>query len=668
MDDATAVMDLEQARRECRRLTGLLRTTEQLYQTLVETAPAITYVIAPENGACPVFVSRQFEDVLGYPRDRWLADPGFRFEVVHTDDRSRVEEEVGRFLNELDALHLEYRAVAADGSLRWLRETANVFVPEDGSERLVQGMILDISGLRDAQSALEEKRRELQLILDSVPAAISFRDLAGRLVFINHAFAKLLGQPASELVGQSLDEIFPEQGRAIRERDQQALASSAEVRNTEEELDTPDGSRWVRTDRIPYRDAAGEVHGLISFSIDVSEKRDLEQQLRQSQKMQAIGRVAGGVAHDFNNLLTVIQGNTELLLDGAPEGSALRQGLNQVAKAVSRASALTGQLLAFSRKQILQPQVIDLADLTSDTHKMLERVIGDRVDLAFSAEAGLWAAKADPNQLQQVLMNLVVNARDAMPDGGTITIELSNLHLDAARASPDGSVPPGSFVELRVTDSGAGMDEATRSRIFEPFFSTKGPGRGTGLGLSTVYGIVKQSRGHILVDSELGAGTTFRVLLPKVDEPAGEVVSATDQSQEDVSGSERVLAVEDDPEICQLLGSALRSLGYQVTTASGGGEAIELFGRGFAPDVLVTDIEMPEMTGIELSQWFRSNEPTFPVVFVSGYASDPEAGPAPSGPCTAFVAKPFQPRQLGRAVRKVLAAATESAYDTQPQP
>ena len=307
MTDPAAFQGLEEARRECQRLEGLLRTTEQLYQTLVETVPAITYVIAPDNGMSPVFVSRQFEDVLGHSRDSWLTNPGFRLDLVHQDDRPRVESEMERFFRDLDGLHLEYRAIAADGTLSWLRETATVFVPEDGSDRLVQGMVLDVSGLRDAQTALEEKRRELQLILDSVPAAISFRDMAGRLVFTNRAFADLLGQPADELAGQSVTDLFPEQGPQVLERDHLAMEKDEGLRETEEELDTPQGTRWVRTDRIPYRDSDGEVYGLISFSIDVSEKRELEQQLRQSQKMQAIGRVAGGVAHDFNNLLTVIQ-------------------------------------------------------------------------------------------------------------------------------------------------------------------------------------------------------------------------------------------------------------------------------------------------------------------------------------------------------------------------
>jgi PAS domain S-box-containing protein len=658
---------LAEAQRECERLEGLLRTTEQLYQTLVETVPAITYVVAPDIGSSPVFVSRQFEDVLGHPRDAWLTNPDFRFDLIHQDDRDRVQQEVARFLQDLDGLHLEYRAIAADGTLRWLRETATVFVPEDGSERLIQGMILDVTGLRDAQSELESKRRELQLILDSVPAAISFRDVAGRLAFINRGFADLVGQPTEELLGQSVTDLFPEHGDEILARDQKALELDEALRETEEELDTAHGPRWIRSDRIPYRDADGETHGLISFSIDVSEKRELEQQLRQSQKMQAIGRVAGGVAHDFNNLLTVIQGNAELLLDHADEGTPLHQGLSQIGKAVSRAAALTSQLLAFSRKQVMQPQVLDLAELTADMHKMLERLLGDRIELAFDAAADLGRVKADPNQLQQVLMNLVVNARDAMPDGGTITVSLNNVALDYAHAGPEGSVPPGDFVELAVTDTGIGMDEQTRSRIFEPFFSTKGPGRGTGLGLATVYGIVKQSRGHVLVDTRLGEGTTFRVLLPIVDEPAAEVVGPADVSEDDVRGTERVMAVEDDPEILKFLANALTSLGYEVDTAGNGEEAIALFGRGFAPDVLVTDIEMPEMTGTELAQWFRANDPEFPVVFVSGYSSDPDDDSVESGPCTAFVAKPFQPSTLALAVRQVLTAAAERAYDTQPQ-
>ncbi|TAJ08464.1 MAG: PAS domain S-box protein [Nitrospirae bacterium] len=380
----------------------------------------------------------------------------------------------------------------------------------------------------------------------------------------------------------------------------------------------------------------------------------LEEQLRQSQKMDAIGRLAGGIAHDFNNLLTVINGYSQLLVNQLDATDERRNKAVEIKRAGDRAAALTRQLLAFSRKQVLAARVLDLNELMAGMNGMLRRVIGEDIDLVTVSGASLGSIKADPGQIEQVILNLAVNARDAMPQGGRLTIETANVDVDAALLGQSSYVQPGSYVLLAVRDTGCGMDPHTQANMFEPFFTTKERGKGTGLGLATVYGIVKQSGGHILVSSEVGLGTTVKVYLPRVYQAvaAAESVSAADRP---VNGSETVLLVEDEESIRKLLGRELRDRGYQVLEAGEGQEAVELCRRHEgAIHLLLTDVVMPRISGRELAERLASMRPDMRVLYMSGYTDDTVVRHGVQESATAFVQKPFTSIQLLRKVRDVL--------------
>ena len=377
-----------------------------------------------------------------------------------------------------------------------------------------------------------------------------------------------------------------------------------------------------------------------------------QDQLLQSQKMEAIGRLAGGIAHDFNNLLTVIAGQTYMLRNQTGAGP-VREGVERIEDTAERAAELIRQLLAFSRKQVLQPGVLRLNAIVESMAPMLTRVIGEDVELSTRLEPRLLHVKADPTQIEQVIMNLAVNARDAMPRGGRLTLETANVTVDGSSATQHPEVTPGDYVMLAVSDTGTGMDAETRRRLFEPFYTTKGPGKGTGLGLSTVYGIVKQSGGHIFVYSEPGRGATFKIYLPVVSESvAPPLLARTDDMPR---GTETVLLVEDECDVRSLVRQVLQERGYRVVEATDAREALRLAGEPTAPiDLLLTDVIMPQMTGRVLADLVTAAQPTIPVLFISGYADNAvvEHGVLQAG--RAYLQKPFTPAQLARVVRRVL--------------
>jgi len=397
-------------------------------------------------------------------------------------------------------------------------------------------------------------------------------------------------------------------------------------------------------------------HGtaLLATFVDVTERKRLEDHLRQSQKMEAIGRLAGGVAHDFNNLLTVISGRAQIELLRPELSGPSRRNIDLIAEAASRASTLTKQLLAFSRKQVLQPRVLDVDIVVARMEPLLRRLIGEDIDLVTATEPGLGRVRADPGQLEQVVLNLAVNARDAMPRGGRLTVETANAELDEAYARQQADVHPGPYVILAVSDTGVGMDAETRAHLFEPFFTTKGVGEGTGLGLATVYGIVKQSGGHITAYSEVGRGTTIKIYLPRVD-AASEVRGAEPEPVVLRRGSETVLLVEDDEAVRELTCEVLEMHGYTVLAVADAGEAPRVLEGASRPiHLLVTDVVMPRLSGRELTERLRSLRPGLRVLYISGYADTAVVHHGVLDPGTPFLQKPFTPDALLRSVRKVL--------------
>jgi signal transduction histidine kinase len=477
-----------------------------------------------------------------------------------------------------------------------------------------------------------------------------------RYLFVNGVVAAQARRRSDELLGRTITECYP----GIEESAMFATLSRCMRERTharmENEFLYPDGSTgWFQLRFVPVPE------GVCILSLDVSEARRVqdaltktEEQLRHAQKMEAVGRLAGGLAHDFNNLLSVVLSYTELLLGDAAEGDPLRADLQEIRTAGERAAGLTRQLLAFSRQQVLEPRLVDINVMLDGMRKMLGRLVGEDVDIVVLMNHAPCVTKVDPGQIEQVIMNLVVNARDAMPRGGKLTIQANRVELDAGYAQEHLGATPGPHVMIAVTDTGVGMNKETQARMFEPFFTTKERGKGTGLGLSTVFGIVQQSGGHVWAYSEPGAGTTFKIYLPRVD-----AVSADEEPRppvpEDLRGSETVLLVEDDAQVRAVAWNILRRAGYVVLEAPSAGEALlasEQYGAKI--DLLLTDVVMPRMSGPRLAERLRASRPKLKTLFMSGYTDEAivQHGLLDSG--VAFLQKPFTPDALTRKVRQVL--------------
>jgi signal transduction histidine kinase len=401
---------------------------------------------------------------------------------------------------------------------------------------------------------------------------------------------------------------------------------------------------------------ASAVRGALTLAKSQAHSRSLELQLIQSQKMEAVGRLAGGIAHDFNNILTAIGGYTDLLLADLPADDPRRRDLEEIHQAAQRAASLTQQLLAFSRRQVMQPKVIDLNQLVANIEKMLRRLIGEDILFATALHPRTGNVRADPGQIEQVIVNLAVNARDAMPSGGRLTIETRNVELDEFYAADHPGVTPGRYVMLAVTDTGIGMTEETKAHIFEPFFTTKARGKGTGLGLATVYGIVQQTGGHIWPYSEPGKGTTMRVYLPRVEEPADPLEKTGEISPQDLRGTETILLVEDEDAVRAVTRQLLERNGYTVLEAPDGREALALVDKRPKPDIdlLLTDVIMPGMSGRELAEHIQSRCPKLRVLYMSGYTDDAVVRHGMLEPGLSYLEKPFRPATLLQKVKETL--------------
>jgi PAS domain S-box-containing protein len=475
----------------------------------------------------------------------------------------------------------------------------------------------------------------------------------GHFVEVNEAFVRISGYSWEEVQGRTASEISLWADPKERPRIMGILETQGSVHGEEVRFRTRSGE--IRT--MLWSAEPIEVDGVrcaMAVASDITERKALEEQLFQSQKMEALGRLAGGVAHDLNNLMTVVTGYSQLLRQALPQEDPMREDLEEISKAGDRASGLVGQLLAFSRRQMLQPRILDLNEVVTDMEKMLRRVLGEDIDLETRPGSDLCRVKVDPGQMEQVIMNLAVNARDAMPKGGNLTIETANVLLDDAYARTHASVKPGPYVMLAVSDTGTGMDEGTRARIFEPFFTTKEKGQGTGLGLSTVYGIVKQSGGEIWVYSEPGQGATFKVYLPAEEE--GEAPFQRKETGElPLHGTETVLVVEDSEEVMELVVKILAEKGYHAMAARDGGEALRICeAHAGSIQLMVTDVVMPGMSGRELAESLKGTRPEMKVLYMSGYTDNAIVHHGILDAGVDFLQKPFTPQALAQKVREVL--------------
>ncbi len=518
-----------------------------------------------------------------------------------------------------------------------------------------------IESRRAAEVALRQSEERFRVLFESSPDASYIVTVEGKFTDVNRAAESMLGYTRQELLGKTALElglIHPDSMAAAVSIAMCCLSGSPApptelviVHSSGHQLDVE--SRAVP---VSFRDGGA----ILSTSRDISarkqaeaEQRRLEEQLRQASKMEAVGRLAGGVAHDFNNLLTGIRGFTDILLSGTRDGDASRVDLLEIQNATQRAAALTGQLLAFSRKQVVLPVVVDLNQLLSGAMRILERLIGEDVEITFAPGAGVQAVRVDPSSMEQVLINLAVNARDAMPQGGSLRVTTAPVELDAAFCAQHIDARPGPHALLSVVDSGVGMSAGVLSRLFEPFFTTKGPGRGTGLGLSIIYGTVQQAGGFVHVESDVGTGSAFRIYLPTVLEAP--VVPAPIAEPDLPRGSESILLVEDEVLVRSLVAKFLRSQGYRVLAAARGTEALQLAAsEGARIDLLLSDVILPNMNGRQIFEQLAQTRPRLRVLFMSGYT---ENIIAPHGVLEAgfyFVQKPFSLKELARKVREAL--------------
>jgi PAS domain S-box-containing protein len=504
---------------------------------------------------------------------------------------------------------------------------------------------------------LQKNLSLLQGITEGTTDAVFVKDLKGRYLMMNSAGARFLGRSVDGVIGRNDMELFsPESGREIMARDREVV-QSGETQTYEELVTSGAITRTYFSTKGPFRDASGEVVGLLGISRDITEHKALEEKLRRAQRMEAVGRIAGGVAHDFNNLLTVIMGYSQILAGKLTPGSELYDATTQIGSAVERAAGITRQLLAFSRKQVLSPRVIDLNAVILNLEPMLQRLIGEDIEVVSIRARDLGTVKADPGQVEQVLMNLAINACDAMPNGGRLTLETANVELDEAYAREHKPVEPGRYVMLAVSDTGLGMSSEVQAHLFEPFYTTKEAGKGTGLGLSTVYGIVKQSGGYIWVYSEPGHGATFKVYLPRVDQPAEKLGS--DRKPDQVHrGTETLLLVEDDSQLRQLTSAILTHCGYKVLVAAGADEALALCKVNHRNiELLVTDVILPGMNGRQLAEQVERISPKVKVLYISGYTSNVIVQRGILDPGLWFLPKPFSLSALVVKVREVLDAS-----------
>jgi PAS domain S-box-containing protein len=661
LQDATHIASVAIGRA---RAETVQRATESRLRQITESTDEVFYIHRIDGSADGAFdyVSPTIEELWSVSIEEMARDPQAWLRPIHPDDRARVlaSTERTRFGEGYDH---EYRIVREDGSVRWVNARAIPVADEDGVVRRLIGSARDVTPRKLIELALEENQARLAGIVGSAMDAIISVNRHREIVVFNAAAEHIFRLPAADALGTTIDRFLPEAQRAAHAGKVTAFSKTGETTRT---MGRPGTLYAVRADGQSFPIEATisrtEVHGEPLLTVilrDVTERELLETQFRQSQKMEAMGRLAGGIAHDFNNLLTVIHGGAEFLRHRIEPQSALQRDVDEIMGAATRAAALTRQLLAFSRKQVLATRVFDLNDVIRDVERLLRRVIGEDVSLGVLLSAAPAHVQADPGQIEQVLMNLAVNARDAMPTGGTLllcTSHTSSQELPAALPPWRGAMPD-RVVLLSVTDAGVGMDEATRTRAFEPFFTTKGPSHGTGLGLATVYGIVEQSGGIIGIESAVGQGTTVHIGLPSASPGShgGQTTTNTPPAERSVGN---VLLAEDDDGVRAIVARTLSSQGYTVFEARRAAEAIALWhehrGQAGGVDILVTDMVMPGGSGRELVNVLRSITPRLPVLFTSGYMEDGMRADD-DATITLYLEKPFTTPNLLESVRTLLA-------------
>ncbi len=643
---------------ETQRAEESLRLSEERFRSVVENAPE--GILIHTNGviryanpaALTMLGARQPEELVGRSVLERI-DPRYRQAVAERISASHDQSE--------PSPPMEQEWITIAGTLLDTEVSAVPFIHNQQNGALV--FFQDITERKRAEEARRHTQALLQAVMEGTSDAVYVKDAQGRYLLANTSMARAMGRPVDQILGKDDRALWPADSVDAILTSDEVVRRDRKMVTVEERVTLGSGvTATYFSVKGPMIDDKGNIVGIFGISRDMTERKRaeleharLQEQLRQAQKMESIGRLAGGVAHDFNNLLTVINGYTSMLLSELATEDPIRSPLGEIEQAGNRAAELTSQLLAFSRKQVTEPRTLHLNQLVQDTAKMLGRLLGEDIRIITVLSPDLGPIRADSGQMHQLLVNLAVNARDAMPDGGKLIIETENIDIDEAYAAAHAESRPGSFVLLAVTDDGIGMDEETLRRVFEPFFTTKAPGKGTGLGLSMVYGIVKQSGGWVSLYSEPGKGTTFRIYLPQVSELRAASPPA-ELSKEDLTGTETIFVVEDQDDVRKLTCAVLTRLGYNVLQAANGKAALTLSQRYEGEiHLLLTDVVMPEMTGRELAERLAGPRPGICVVYMSGYTGNVLAQKEVLESGAAYIAKPFSPHALAAKIREVLA-------------
>jgi two-component system cell cycle sensor histidine kinase/response regulator CckA len=641
-------LDQVKARRQRREAEEALRQSEQRLRLALAAGGMGSWEWDLASGR--LYWSERLELIFGLEPGSFGGTYAEFIGLVHPDDRELVGASVEQALGH-DSPAVVYRALWPDGTIRWHERKSQRVRDADGGSKVMAGVTFDVTEREEAAQALRESEERFRLIAVHARDLIALLDVEGRFRYVSPSCESILGYPAGALLGTLTSEL-------IHPDDWPEGSNWGEGRLSELRLRKIDGS-WLWVEGLSYEIAARAESHFAVIARDISERKQaeaerrlLEDELRQGQKMEAVGQFAGGIAHDFNNLLTVISGYTEILLrrlGGEAEG---REEIAEISKAAGRAGRLTRQLLAFSRKQVLEPRALHLNDVVTVTQTMLERVIGENIEVSTTLAEDLGSISADEGQIEQVIMNLVVNARDAMPEGGQLLLETANVTLPDVTTSGRPETMRGDYVMLAVADTGQGMDAATVELIFQPFYTTKERDAGTGLGLSTVYGIVTQSGGHIQVESEPGIGTTFRLYFPQVAEEA-EAIRPKPPDERSMIGSETILLVEDEEALRAVGRQMLEAHGYTVLLAGDGTAALELAQNHPDPiQLLMTDLLMPKMGGIELAGRLSRLHPELKVLYTSGYNDSGSNLLMLAG--SRYLQKPYAMENLARTLRELL--------------
>jgi two-component system, cell cycle sensor histidine kinase and response regulator CckA len=645
---------------ERKKAEARLLVTEEKYRSLVEDVPAVVYLAEFGPDGRWLYVSPHIHSLTGLSAEEWIAAPTPWSDHLHPEDRARVVAEEMHVLegSEGDSMVLEYRFVRGDGRTVWVRDEARRVATESGTGPLMRGVMIDVTERKAAAEALRENEERFRSIFEAAPVGIGLVDLEGHTVQTNRVVQEMLGYSDEEFSSVTFDSYtHPDDVARNRELFDQMARGERDFFQMEKRFIHKSGSNvWANLTVSLIRDADGRPAYALGMVENITRRKTLEDQLRQAQKMEAIGRLAGGVAHDFNNLLAVIINCASFLAESISGDHEYAQDLKDIREAGERGANLVRQLLAFSRKEIVNPQVEDLNDIVRGMESLLSRTLGEDVELAVKASESPCPTKVDTGQIEQVIVNLAVNARDAMPNGGVITMTTENVVVgeDFARLYP--GMTPESYVRLTMSDNGTGMSEEVLKHIFEPFFTTKARGQGTGLGLATAYGAVKQAGGYISAYSEEGKGSIFSVYLPRAVE-VGAAVRPKTRDERPKRGSETILLVEDDDSLRRLVRRMLERNGFSVLEAATHESAEKLFLENVEQiAAIVTDVVMPGGSGKELVERLLAIDDRPPVLYMSGYPEDVIAHHGVLDQGVPFIGKPFTEEGLVDRVRMVLDA------------